>query len=327
MRTARRLALMSFVLATLTLSGSGAVPRAGGEAVPAAATGGGTATECRTLRYERVAASALAPLDPARPNTGRTFRVALSHPLACSQSLARVAVEIDAAQRLVTLGAAVWSDSRPCGDPPRVAVRPVPLLLPTPGRWTVRDGSGAARLEVDVRAAPDRAPDPGAAACELDDDCPDAETCLGFAGAAGPTTRCAAPCEFDVDCPRGRCGAPAGGPEKTCEPSVPGCADAADCPPGHACAGSRCEPDFRLGQDVRRECRCDADCVVPADAREDARRAPLRCVQPRDPARPARCEVPCASAGRWCGRQHWCGGPWDASGLASVDSVCGWMGE
>ncbi|MEZ4404252.1 MAG: hypothetical protein R3B06_29790 [Kofleriaceae bacterium] len=257
-------------------------------------------------------ARALSVVDDPGPFTeGRTFRVAVEYDAGARELAAMPTVERAAATVTITP-----RTFRPLLDSPGASERRrlvVPLSLPA-GTWQIRADGGAAPLDLSVGPAPLR-PCGVSGACELDCDCAAGERCLAGVGLAGRFTACARPCEVDRDCGgRGVCASLEDGLTDTCTLGTPECGPGAPCPAGFVCADGACAPSFTLTQTSRHFCACDSDCDPG-----------LRCVV-GDSA--GRCQAVCPTDGPWCQGAHVCGpAAADVSGLATTDSVCGFLGE
>lgn len=250
---------------------------------------------------------------------GRTVRVGVTIDLGGCDDLAMMSVGRTLEGQGVVIYPRVWRRTGPvCTLPAETILRPVVLDDLTAGVWQI-DSPGVASVTVTVGAgAP--ACDPGRTACVLDCDCDESagERCLTYGGFAGPTSECARPCEANRDCGgTGRCDREvADGLSFACV-SASECDAGTACPTGWTCEAGACTPDFTLTSGSRHTCVCDADCDPG-----------LRCAEPFGPPGERRCEALCETAGPWCQGAHQCGAAdQDLGGLASVDSVCGFLGE
>lgn len=220
---------------------------------------------------------------------------------------------------ILTITPRVFAPLVPTGAGPRIRRLIVPLVLPT-GTWRlVADAPAPApTLAVTVGPAPLR-PCGLPIGCAMDCDCNQqaGERCLSGTGFGGGFTACARPCELDRDCGgRGSCQSIPDGLADTCQDGPPECSANAPCPTGFACQQGGCMPTFVLDGATRHPCTCDGDCAVG-----------LRCLA-ASPAAPGRCQAECPTGGPWCQGPHVCGtAAQDVSGLATTDSVCGWVGE
>ena len=279
------------------------------------------ADTCAAWRLVTVPASGIGFADPAPANTGRTIRVRMSMTLSGCAERALPEVTIHEDSRQVDIRLRAWvPQGVVCLPQPRSDERWIQLRLPRAGDWTVRDDAagGSASLTISVGEAPRDCGDPHTGSCEMDCDCDWREACLGVIGGGGePTTGCGKPCEVDMDCD-GSCVTAPGGISHTCQDGIPHCSDELECPPDYTCTDDLCRATFSLRSAVRVPCTCDADCE-----------AALSCVVAEDVDGIRRCERRCGTASALsCGGGHFCASAaQDISGMAQVDSVCGWVGE
>lgn len=271
-----------------------------------------------TWRLEPRAATLLYRYEDTSPLAeGRSTRVAVEHGGLTCDLWAMPDVEIETADRTVTITPRAFARQPTC-TLTASQTRIVTLSGLTAGTWTVRGGgsSTATPLTLTVGPAPGRAC--GLSPCTLDCDCDLAagERCLGAMGFGGPFLACARPCEHDRDCHDGSCLDIADGHFRTCLDGAE-CDGTRPCPPGYACTTGACAPTFVLNQSTRGECASDQDCS-----------GGLRCVEATAAAGPNRCEVACRTGGGWCQGAHVCGpAAADLANLARSDSVCGFLGE
>jgi len=286
--------------------------------VPADVPDAPDGVDCPTWRLVEVVADEVAVADPVPATVGRTLRIRLSHMLDCQQRLAMPEVVLRDDERRVTIRPRIWDTRRDCMGPARRIDRWIPLAFPSAGGWTIESLPGTAALRVEVGAEPTSPCGIAGGACDEDCDCPEGQVCLGGSGLGGPFTACAVPCELDLDCPDGgSCIDVDDGFDRTCDDSVPQCGGGRACPVGFACDGDACRPDYPLGGSARTPCECATDCAPP-----------LICAEPTVDGGSRRCEYGCPTGGAWCPGPHACGpAAADLSGLASTDSVCGWIGD
>lgn len=273
---------------------------------------------CPTWRLVEVAPDEVAVGDPVAATVGRTLRIRLSHMLDCQQRFAMPEVVARPELRRVSIRPRIWDTRRDCMGPARMITRWIPITFATAGVWTIESPPGTTALTIEVGAEPATPCGVAAGLCDEDCDCPEGEVCLGGSGLGGPFTACAVPCELDLDCPDGgSCIDVDDGFDRTCDDLVAQCDGSEDCPAGFACDGRACRPDYALGSSARVPCECAADCTPP-----------LICAEPAEPGGVRRCEYGCPTGGAWCPGAHACGpASGDLSGLASTDSVCGWLGD
>ena len=286
--------------------------------VPADAPDAPDGAECPTWRLTEVAPAEVVVADPVPATVGRTLRIRLSHMLDCQQRFAMPEVIVREEARHVAIWPRIWDTRRDCAAPARRVDRWIPLTFASAGTWTIESPPGTTVLTVEVGAEPASPCDLAGGACDEDCDCPPGEVCLGGSGLGGAFTACAVPCELDLDCPHGgSCLDVEDGLDRTCDGSIPQCGEERACPTGFACDGGACRPDYRLGSSARIPCECASDCAPP-----------LICAEPAEAGGTRRCEYGCPTDGAWCPGAHACGSAADdRSGLASTDSVCGWIGD
>ncbi len=317
-------ALIAIVLATACSGGGGQTPVIDAASDAAGASDGGAADAKIDAPPGACAKWTLAPR-PARTialhdesvaaNSARTFRVAIQYEAPSTDLTAMPTINREAG--VVTIGVNTFSSDQPAGAA-EVRRAIVPLKLPA-GTWQIvaRGAAPAPAISVTVRPAPAR-PCGVVGACGMDCDCDEArgERCLSATGLAGAFTQCARPCEVDRDCGgRGRCESVDDGLSEICS-MQPECDVATPCPAGFVCQAGACQPTFVLNQASRGPCGCDDDCATG-----------MRCVG-ASLAAPGSCQAVCPTGGPWCQGPHFCGtADQDASGLATTDSVCGWIGE
>jgi hypothetical protein len=294
------------------------VPDDGGEDVPADVPVDGDT--CPTWRLTEAATNEVTLGDPVPATVGRTIRLRVDHMLDCQQRRAMPEVTVQAEARRVSIRPRIWDTRRDCMGPARMITRWVPVSFPSAGTWTIESPPGTVALTVTVGVEPPTACGLLGGGCDEDCDCPAGEACLGGWGLGGPFTACAVPCEEDLDCPGGNaCIDVDDGFDRACGEGVPQCGGTSgrDCPFGYACDGGTCRPDFTLGAAARAPCECATDCAPP-----------LICAEPTVAEGTRRCELGCPTGGDWCPGAHVCGDAADdLSGLASTDSVCGWLGD
>ena len=284
-------------------------------------TDAGDAATCAAWWLVPVRGSSLERADPAAVNTKRTFRVRMTGTLSGCAERALPEVTINEDTREVGIQLRAWlPQGMVCSTQPRVDGRWIPLRLPKTGTWTIHDLSvrGADTLTISVLDAPRECTDPHEGPCQMDCDCEWGEYCLGLIDGGGETTTgCAKACEIDMDCD-GTCTDVPGGIPYTCQDGVSHCSAEETCPLHYNCTDGLCRATFVLNMSNRVPCSCDADCEPG-----------LSCVLPDDPERPRLCERRCGSnSALWCGGGHFCApAAQDVSGIAQVDSVCGWWGE
>ncbi|MBK9034214.1 MAG: hypothetical protein IPL61_23620 [Myxococcales bacterium] len=294
--------------------GDGAVSADGGDA-----DGGGPdgAQACVAWSPAARPATAIAIHDDPGPFTSaRTVRIVVEYPAAAAELAAMPVVTRGAG--VVAIQPMVFAPDRGAGGPIETRRLIVPLVLPV-GVWRIEGVAPTPpTVALTIGPAPLR-PCGTTGACAMDCDCDEAagERCLGGVGLGGGFTACARPCEVDRDCGGGAtCASIPDGLWDTCSDLAPECSATVACPLGFACQAGTCAPTFVLGQGSRHPCGCDADCEPG-----------LRCVA-ATPTDAGRCEVACATGGPWCQGAHVCGSASaDLSGLATTDSVCGWLGE
>jgi len=289
-------------------------------AADAATSGDDGGDSCATWTLEPASASALEVMDEPPYETGRTTRVSVTMELAECQERAMPSVTVDVGSQTVTIALPVWRQTAgDCAPAEGTIVRPVLMELPDPGSWSIV-ADGAEPLSVKIDAGPVGQCGAGGGDCRRDCDCDAGEVCLRGTGVGGPFSACVRSCELDRDCGgEGLCADVADGLNRTCAGGDE-CEQDGNraCPDGYSCEldSSSCTPGFTLSQEARGPCACDGDC-------QDG----LRCVRGR-PDEEAHCEVACPTAGPWCEGAHVCGtAAEDASGLATTDSVCIWLGE
>jgi hypothetical protein len=258
--------------------------------------------------------------DGAPLTDARVVRLVVDVDLMPCELLAMIHVEYAAPQVVVMPRVWVAPQGERCFEEARTVPRPVALDLPV-GTWTITTRvpghptlligveAGAADCDADRR-------DP----CEADCDCAAGERCIGYDSLIGARTTCRRPCELDRDCAGGSCeGAVTDGLSFFCYPDDPECGDDDDvsCPRGWSCSDGECTPDFELSQSTRVGCDLDDDC-------EEG----LNCVVSKDDGDERRCQALCRTAGPWCPGAHVCGSiADDLAGLATTDSVCGFVGD
>lgn len=273
---------------------------------------------CPTWRLTEVAPDEVTVGDPVAATVGRTLRIRLTHMLDCQQRFAMPEVVVQEEVRRVAIRPRIWDTRRDCMGPARMITRWIPLTFASAGTWTIEAPPGTVVLTVEVGPEPTTPCDPGGGACDEDCDCPAGEVCLGGWGLGGPFTGCAVPCELDLDCPRGgSCIDVDDGFDRTCDGAIAQCNEERTCPVGFTCEGGACRPDYSFGSSARVPCECATDCAPP-----------LLCAEPTEAGGVRRCEYGCPTGGAWCPGAHACGpASADLSGLASTDSVCGWLGD
>jgi hypothetical protein len=243
---------------------------------------------------------------------GRAVRLAYDLPLtACEQtSMGVVTYFGDDPQMPAVTPYVLRQVGGACTGTAGTVVDVVEYYPPTPGAYMalLTADSSVAAFTVDPEPTPGC--DPTRTPCVTDCDCDTTagERCIGTA----TSTTCARTCELDRDCNgAGRCT-----DQHVCD-DQPECDGTHACPDGFACTAGACTPTFTLSQTTRHECACDADCDPG-----------LRCVRPMFTSGPSRCQAMCETAGPWCQGPHVCGSASsDISGLATTDSVCGWIGD
>lgn len=280
--------------------------------------GGGEA--CASWQLVSAGATSLALMDEPPVESTRSARVAVTSELGECEERAMPAVEIDADTLTATIRLHAWRQVEgDCAGGAGSITRPVPMLLAAEGTWTIA-AEGAEPLSVKVEPGPGGQCGTGGAECRRDCDCDPGQLCLRSVGIGGAHNSCAVACEVDRDCGgAGVCTDVTDGLARVCALGDE-CNQQGDrpCPDGYSCDldSDTCTPSFTLDQESRGPCACDADCE-----------AALRCVRSR-PEEEGRCQVACPTGGPWCEGAHVCGrAAEDASGLATTDSVCVWLGE
>ena len=299
--------------AVIDAGGDGAIDPDGGVGD---AAGHDSVQACVAWSLTARAATAIAVHDDPGPyNSARTVRIAIEYQRGDGEQAAMPG--ITRGPGTITIEPRVFAPSGPAGATGRARLI-VPLVLSV-GTWqVVAAAPSSVALTLTVGGPPPR-PCGTTGACAMDCDCDQAagERCLGGLGLGGGFTACARPCEVDRDCGGGAvCTSIPDGLFDTCSDITPECGPTVACPAGFACQVGACAPTFVLGQGTRHPCTCDGECAPG-----------LRCVTGAA-TEVGRCEVACATGGPWCQGAHVCGpASADLSGLASTDSVCGWLGE
>lgn len=275
---------------------------------------------CASWTLETAAASALEMMDEPPYETGRSARVMVTTELGECQERAMPVVDLDVASMTVAIRLAVWQQIEgDCGPAEGTIRRPVVISVPDAGTWNI-SVDGAEPLSVKFEPGAAGQCRTGGTDCRRDCDCDPGEVCLRATGLGGPFTGCVRACELDRDCGGdGLCADVADSFARSCATGDE-CEQSGErtCPDGYSCDldSASCTPGFALSQEARGPCGCDADC---ADG--------LHCVRGR-PDQEAHCEVTCPTGGPWCEGAHVCGpASQDASGVATTDSVCVWLGE
>ncbi len=290
-----------------------------GDAGPSGGNDGG-ADSCATWTLKPTTASALEPMDQPPYETGRTTRVAVTTELTECAERAMPTVALDTGSLTATITISVWRQTGgDCVPAEGTIVRPILMQIPDPGEWTIVV-EGAEPLKVTIEDGPAGQCGAGGGDCRRDCDCDAGEVCLRGTGIGGPFSACVRTCELDRDCGGdGLCADVADGLNRTCATGDECERDGTrDCPEGYACDvdSASCSPSFTLSQEARGPCACDSDCT-----------SGLHCVRAQ-PDYDGHCEVACPTAGPWCEGAHVCGAAADdASGIATTDSVCVWLGE
>jgi hypothetical protein len=283
-------------------------------------TADGGSEACASWTLESADASALEMMDEPPYETGRSARVMVTTELDECQERAMPLVDLDVESMTVAIRLAVWQQAEgDCGPAEGTISRPVVISIPDPGTWTIT-ADGAEPLSVKFDPGPGGQCGTGGEDCRRDCDCNSGEVCLRATGLGGPFTACVRSCELDRDCGGdGTCADVADSFARSCATGDE-CEQNGEpaCPDGYSCEldSASCTPGFTLSEEARGPCTCDSDCAEG-----------LHCVRGR-PDQEAHCEVACPTGGPWCEGAHACGtAAQDASGLATTDSVCVWLGE
>jgi hypothetical protein len=320
----RALAAVLLLLAACDFVSDRTSPSSDGGGASGGGDGGGGAVCEPGTAWELAPASAtaLVIMDAPPVATGRSARVEVTSELADCEERAMPEVEVDTEELTATIRLRVWRQVEgECAAGAGEITRPVVMQLPEAGSWTI-SADGAEPLKVTVELTPAGACGGGGGQCERDCDCDPGERCLRSVGVGGAHNACFVACELDRDCGgHGICSDIADGLDRVCALGDE-CNQQGNpaCPAGYSCDldSDTCNPSFTLNQESRGACTCDADCEEP-----------LRCVRGRSGDDPQpRCQLTCQTGGPWCQGAHVCGAAdEDAAGLATTDSVCGWLGE